>query len=245
MREVETNSSLEMQWKNWRSLHTSGSNARETAYEIIRQNIINLTFKPGEPLSDKLLAEELNMSRTPVREALILLASTNMVILKPQIGTFVAPIDFERMEMEQFARFSLEKEIVTQACPKVTDEYKWRYEDNLRNFDHYCGMSFPGRNSRLLELDNEFHRIAFIIAGRDDNFFHMLNNMQHVERMRMLSLEGLDQKRVYDEHENISSAIIAGDLQTALYWIELHFNKYKDNMAILQEKFPEYFSLGR
>jgi DNA-binding FadR family transcriptional regulator len=73
----------------------------------------------------------------------------------------------------------------------------------------------------------------------------MLNNMQHVERMRMLSLEGLDQKRVYDEHENISSAIIAGDLQTALYWIELHFNKYKDNMAILQEKFPEYFSLGR
>ena len=142
---------------------SAGSNARETAYQIIRDKIIRLEFRPGEPLSDKALAEELDMSRTPVREALILLASHNMVILRPQIGTFVAPIDTEWMEMEQFARFALEKEVMTQACPHLTDEHRWLYTENLRIYRHYNRVESPGRASRLLTLDNDFHRIAFSV----------------------------------------------------------------------------------
>ena len=60
----------------------SGRNARETAYRIIRDKIIGCELKPGEAISDKQLAEELQMSRTPVREALIILSTSNMVVLK-------------------------------------------------------------------------------------------------------------------------------------------------------------------
>ena len=59
-----------------------GRNARETAYRIIRDKIIGCELKPGEAISDKQLAEELQMSRTPVREALIILSTSNMVVLK-------------------------------------------------------------------------------------------------------------------------------------------------------------------
>ena len=52
-----------------------GINAREKAYWIIRDKIIYMGLKPGEPVSDKILAEQLQMSRTPVREALILLSA--------------------------------------------------------------------------------------------------------------------------------------------------------------------------
>ena len=49
-----------------------GRNARETAYRVIRDKIIGCELKPGEAISDKQLAEELQMSRTPVREAVSL-----------------------------------------------------------------------------------------------------------------------------------------------------------------------------
>lgn len=222
----------------------AGSNARETAYRIIRDKIIRLELRPGEPLSDKQLAEEMDMSRTPVREALILLAAFNMVVLRPQIGTFVAAIDTERMEMEQFARFALEKEVMTQACPRLTDEHRWLYAENLRAYRHYSRTEIPDRESLLLALDNDFHRIAFTAIGKERNFELMLHTLHHVERMRMLSVAGLIVEETYRDHEAIHSALLAGRLPEALEALELHLNRYKANLPSLQEKFPEYFTLG-
>ena len=224
---------------------SAGSNARETAYQIIRDKIIRLEFRPGEPLSDKLLAEELDMSRTPVREALILLAAHNMVILRPQIGTFVAPVDTERMEMEQFARFALEKEVMTQACPRLTEEHHWLYSENLRVYRHYAGMEIADRAGLLLSLDNDFHRIAFTAVGKERNFELMLQTLHHVERMRMLSLAGLNVREIGEDHAAIHSALQAGDLPAALEALEVHLNRYKANLPSLQEKFPAYFSLAK
>ena len=227
------------------SLTNAGSNARETAYQIIRDKIIRLELRPGEPLSDKQLAEELNMSRTPVREALILLASLNMVVLRPQIGTFVAPIDTDRMEMEQFARYALEKEVMTQAAPQLTDEHRWLYSENLRAYRHYSRTEFPDRAGLLLSLDNDFHRIAFTAVGKEANFDLMLRTLNHVERMRMLSLAGLIVEETYLDHEAIHSALLAGKLPEALEALRIHLNRYKANLPYLQEKFPAYFSLGK
>ncbi len=83
--------------------------AREQAYETIRSRIITMDLKPGDELNDRELAEQLGISRTPMREALIMLNIAHMVVIKPQSGTHVAPIDLKLMEMEQFARFTLEK----------------------------------------------------------------------------------------------------------------------------------------
>lgn len=47
--------------------------ARETAYQTIRSRIITMELKPGDPLNDRELAEELGISRTPMREALLML----------------------------------------------------------------------------------------------------------------------------------------------------------------------------
>ena len=62
-----------------------------------------MELKPGDPLNDRELAEELGISRTPMREALILLNNAHMVAIKPQSGTHVAPIDLHLMELEQFS----------------------------------------------------------------------------------------------------------------------------------------------
>ncbi len=222
----------------------AGSNARRTAYQILRDKIIRLELRPGEPLSDKQLAEELNMSRTPVHEAMILLAAVNMVVLRPQIGTFVAPIDTHMMEREQFARFAIEQEVMTQACPRLTEEHRWLYSENLRMYRHYSQIDMTDRPNLLLGLDNDFHRVAFLAAGKESNFEQMLKTLHHVERMRMLSLAGLNVEETYLDHETIYSALRDGKLPEALEALELHLNRYKANLPSLQEKFPEYFTLG-
>ena len=65
--------------------------AREAAYETIRSRIITMELKPGDELNDHELAQELGISRTPMREALIMLNIAHMVTIKPQSGTYVAP----------------------------------------------------------------------------------------------------------------------------------------------------------
>ena len=78
----------------------SSLSARETAYQTIRSRIITMELKPGDPLNDRELAEELGISRTPMREALLMLNLARMVDIKPQSGTHVAPINLKLMEMD-------------------------------------------------------------------------------------------------------------------------------------------------
>ena len=101
--------------------------AREVAYETIRSRIITMELKPGDELNDHELAQELGISRTPMREALIMLNIAHMVTIKPQSGTYVAPIDLKLMEMEQFARYTLEKEILNRIRGRLTGEQEAAY----------------------------------------------------------------------------------------------------------------------
>ena len=237
----ERDNLLQTQLQDWRAHRALAGNARDRAYNIIRDKIINLEYKPGEPLSDKQLAEQLGMSRTPVHEAMIILATTNMVVLKPQIGTFVAPIDLAHVDLEQFSRYTMEKEVVTQACAHITEELVIEYEYNLRLYEEIANTEKEGAERRLLELDNAFHRIAYIAADKEANYVHMMDSMQHFERLRMLSLLCVDQVENCQDHAQISSAIVEGNVVRAMYWVERHMHRYQDNLRILRERFPSYF----
>lgn len=222
---------------------SAARNARESAYRILRDRIIFLDLKPGEALNDKQLSEELRMSRTPVREALIILSTVNMVILKPQAGTFVAPIDVGWVETEQFSRRALEKEVIRQACTGLTEDTAQLYEKNLEDHARAVASSSPDRMRRLLELDNAFHRIAFLAVGQENSFSYMLHNMQHIERLRVLSMLVEDSGQLTDDHGAISRAILAGDETAALYWLNIHLTRYRESLRLTQERFPEYFHL--
>lgn len=220
------------------------SNARERAFLIIRDKIIYMDLKPGEPVSDKLLAEQLEMSRTPVREALILLSAYNMVVLKPQSGTFVAPIDSEQVAIEQFSRFTMESEIVKQACAQKHDKLALAYEENIRAFEENNFGDDPDRIRILHDLDNDFHGLAFEAMGRGNSFRHMHSYMQHIERLRVLTLKMEADKTINQDHMDIARAILEGDEQTALNVLKKHLNFYQHTIKLAEAQYPDYFTLG-
>ena len=212
--------------------------ARETAYQTIRSRIITMELKPGDPLNDRELAEELGISRTPMREALLMLNLARMVDIKPQSGTHVAPINLKLMEMEQFARYTLEKEILNRLRGHVTPRQEEEYRSNIETYRVLeADMSQPDRTARMLELDNAFHRKSFELCGMEDHYDHL----QHVERIRKFSLQTEENKSVCSSHTAILEALLHGSADDVSEALESHLSRYKQSVAQARSVHPEYF----
>ena len=219
--------------------------AREQAYQTIRSRIITMELKPGDPLNDRELAEQMGISRTPMREALIMLNIAHMVDIKPQSGTHVAPIDLKRMELEQFARFTLEKEILNRVRGRLTEQQEQEYRQVIENYRLLeADLTQPNRETRLLELDNQFHRKAFEITGMEAHFDHMLSELQHVERIRKFSLQTNENKAVCAAHTRILDAMVQNDTQELSRALESHLSRYKQTVEEVQRLHPDYFTDG-
>ena len=219
--------------------------AREVAYETIRSRIITMDLKPGDELNDRELAQELGISRTPMREALIMLNIAHMVVIKPQSGTHVAPIDLKLMEMEQFARFTLEKEILNRLRGHVTPRQEEEYRSNIETYRVLeADMSQPDRTARMLELDNAFHRKSFELCGMEAHYDHMLASLQHVERIRKFSLQTEENKSVCAAHTRILEAVLRGSEEDLSRALSDHLNRYKLSVEQARQRHPEYFTEG-
>ena len=87
------------------------SNA-DYAYQILKENILYLELKPGEELKEAKIAEALQMSRTPIREAIILLKHDKLIETFPQSGTFVTKIDEKKFKYGRMLRVFVETKIL-------------------------------------------------------------------------------------------------------------------------------------
>lgn len=219
----------------------ANANARDTAFHMIRKKIIDMDLKPGETLSDKDLAEQMGISRTPVREAMIMLSIANLVVVRPQSGTFVAPIDLEIVEMEQFMRCAMEKEMIRLAMDRMNAENWSLYEENLHLYDYYSHSQIADKEKKLLELDNNFHRIAFEIGGKEKHYARMLASMQHIERLRVLSLHLVKDDRVIKEHSQLAETIRDRNIDKAGKIVEKHMQLYVEHLMELRQAVPQYF----
>ena len=134
--------------------------AREKAYKELRLRIVSLTLPPGSPLSENDLAEQLSVSRTPVREGLILLAEEGLVQVFPQLGTFVSRVDTERVADAQFVREAIEIASLKDAVTTRTDVDVAALRANLEQ------QSVDGLDmDTFFELDEQFHQLL-LSAGR-------------------------------------------------------------------------------
>lgn len=95
---------------------------RRYAHRVIKASIMDYYFKPGQLVSEIETSKELGLSRTPVREALILLEEEKLIEVKPQKGTFVTYIDMDLVYSAIFFRQTLEKAVILEACKNITEE---------------------------------------------------------------------------------------------------------------------------
>ncbi len=215
--------------------HESG---RDYAKRVIRDKIISLELEPGAVISDRELASWMNLSRTPVREALLDLAKVKIVEIYPQRGSVVAPIDYNLVEEAQFVRSVLEVAVVQLACERATQEQLEQLKENVALQEFYYQH---GSSERLLEMDDEFHRLLFQIAGRMQAYEMMRSITVHFDRVRSLAVTAVKEHLWMSDHRNICEAVAAHDQETARQLMEKHLNRYKVDETALREQYTQYF----
>ena len=110
----------------------SAENARTYALRVLQYNIINLELVPGSTVSENELSAILNLSRTPVREALIELNKVGLVESQPERGSCIAKIDYELIGESRFMRLMLENAVLKLACESISQEYMDKLKEYLR-----------------------------------------------------------------------------------------------------------------
>src|SRR5215210_2784674 len=114
-----------------RPIRLQRGTAREQTLETLRREIISLHLAPGAALSENELAAEHGVSRTPVRESLILLQGEGLVQVYPQVGTFVSLVDPERVAEAQFIREAIECTSLDSVQVPLTSRDRDALSDNL------------------------------------------------------------------------------------------------------------------
>ncbi|WP_077624667.1 GntR family transcriptional regulator [Sediminibacillus massiliensis] len=216
----------------------SGS-TRDYIYNVIKRKIINLELKPGTKISEKQISEVLEVSRTPIREAFLQLSQEDLIQVYPQSGTIVSLIDLAQVEEARFVRESLEVGIVGLACEKMSIDSLIHLEANVA-MQEKCDKS--SNQQKLLELDDEFHRLLF--EGTDKlKTWKMIQQMNaHFNRLRLLRLSSvLNWDIIISQHKEIFSLITNKNLEQAQFIIQEHLRLAVIEKSLLKKQYPDYF----
>lgn len=204
------------------------------AYSEIKRRILDLTFRPGELLSETRLANDFGLSRTPVREALKRLETDGLVDVLPQQGTFVSPIRRELVRDAQFARSALE-------CALVEDAARLRSDEDVRqllfNLEGQERAAAAADFALLYRLDEEMHARLAAAAGRPAIWDLVADIKIHMDRVRKLTLKPDHAPRLIAQHRAIVDAVVARDPKAAA-------SAMADHLAFVIEHFDEFVSAG-
>ncbi len=158
---------------------------RGRVFHSIRENILSGRYGQHEELRENTIAQELGVSRTPVREALRQLELEGLVSIVPNKGAYVTGITEKDMRDIYTARSLLEGRCTRWAAEHMTAEQIEKLEENLELSEFYVQRE---NYRQVCELDTQFHEILYA-ASESRIFYQMLSDFHHyVERVRRISL---------------------------------------------------------
>lgn len=213
--------------------------AREYALRFLKSNIISLELAPGSVISENEIASRLGLSRTPIREALIELGKVNIVEIMPQKGSRVLLIDYDLVEESRFLRLVLETAVIKQICEDTKELDFSELESNLKLQEFYIQNPSP---SKLLELDNQFHKELFRLANKMRCYQWMIDGMEiHFDRVRSMSLNAIKDIKIVEDHMAILNALRKKDERQAILHVTEHFSRYEIDKNVIRATYPQYF----
>jgi DNA-binding GntR family transcriptional regulator len=182
--------------------------------ESLREAILAGHFDPGERVDQDLVAQEYDVSRTPVREAIRILESEGFIEVRPHRGAFIATVSPREIREIYEIRGLLEAEIVRQVTPVITAE---TLHELARVLDEGIRQYDAGEHARHYDADVAFHRTLTALV--ENPLFVVLleglnNRVQRVRRFAQLR-PGYHLLQSFDEHRQILEAMQVRDAERA------------------------------
>lgn len=209
-------------------------------YRHLHGAILSNSLPPGTALQDKLLCAEFNVSRTPVREALIRLAEDGLVDIFPQSGTFVSRIKAAAIPEALDIRQALEAMAVGRAASLAAAADIARLDQILAQ---QTSLAQAGDTAAFHDADELFHETIGAIAGRPGIWTIVKQVKVQIDRTRRLTLPVPGRMiQVVAEHRLVRDAIATADTAGAQAAMAQHINVVIPDLARLRGQYPAYFT---
>jgi DNA-binding GntR family transcriptional regulator len=222
-----------------RSQRGSATPTRVQVYVALRDAIVRGKLEPGQRLSENVLAGEMGISRTPIREGLGLLREDRLVETVPQLGSFVARVNPTAIGDAQFIRESLECAAIRLAAQVAGEADIAELEENLQGQERALRA---GDLDAFYLLDDSFHHALCDLSGHVTVWTVSERAKVHLNRVRRLSL-GMPNylEEMIAEHHLVLDAVAANDPDLAESHLRDHLRTVLREVPRMREEHPDYF----
>ncbi len=197
----------------------------ERVFEDLRAAIVAGEFPPGERLRTEALAERFGTSRTPVREALMLLEGDGLVAIEPRRGAVVRSFDPADLVDLYEVRAILEARAAQLAAGRISPEDVDRLDANCSEAERVAADDVD----RLIALNEEFHRVV-IEAASSPRLLQALRAVAGIPRpfKTVFWTDASERARSFAAHREIAAGLRSGSAERAESAMRLHVLNARD-----------------
>jgi DNA-binding GntR family transcriptional regulator len=213
----------------------------DTVYTTIKNKILHLEFRPGKPISVATLADALQVSRTPVHDAILKLSNENLIDVFPKSGSRVSLIDIKRTEDERFIRKALELSAIREMFYNYDESYLSTMETCIKEHE----LAFKeNRYIDTLYWDSQFHFQIFRCIHKEYCWEIGTRYSANEYRVRLLAEKAIatTQEFVLQNHRDIVRFLRDRNLDAVLQIEEQHLARITTEITTLVAAYPALFT---
>lgn len=185
---------------------------RDLAYQRLRTAILSGALAPGDPVRIDELADQLALSRTPVREALARLRDEGLVHTRPRSGTRVSPLRLDEARQALAVISAMHELAVRSAVAMLEERHLKQLAQAAQRFEEAVKA---GDHERAIDADDEFHGVFVSAAGNGPLRETIVRFMPLLRRAEALRFGTLPGRRSFAAHRRILAAARRGDPEAA------------------------------
>ncbi len=203
-----------------------GQSQAERAYLTLRDLIVSLRLAPGSPVREEQLTRELELGRTPFREAVKRLEAESLVAIYPRRGTFVTEVNITDHALIADVRRRLEGHAARRAAERATAGERAEL-DKLRA----VVLGMPGDQEPIMEVDSRVHRTIYrcshnrYLEGTLDQYYNLALRIWHLFFDRLP-----DVTDHVEEHAELLGAVVSGDADRADELAVTHVDHFEQSI---------------
>lgn len=207
--------------------------------DVLISAIRDMTLPPGTLLSETDLARKLEVSRTPIREAIVRLVDAGPVHVMPQVGTLVTRIRISDVEEARFVRESLEVAAFDLVCEMPLRDVKRLRELIVQQEAAQAAHDLD----RFFACDEAMHVEIFALAGYPSAWQAVQRKKLQLDRVRRLSLPDSNTlQELIEEHRSIVDCLELGDAEAGRAYVRAHARRALVQIPDLRRTHPDYFA---
>ena len=201
----------------------------EKAYSQIKKDIIRTKMLPGSVISEAHIMDELDLGRTPIREAIKQLQTENLIKITPRRGMYVTDIAVTDLTQLFEVRVELEALAARLATQRITKEQLARLKTLVETYK----QAKTKDKEVLIEIDHAFHMLIYEAArnkflSKELEHFYNLSLRIWYLAINYTQAEDID----LDAHIDILVAVEAGDAQSAGQRMKIHLEKFHQTIKM-------------